>query len=334
MFVSIIIPIYKVADYVEKCLLSALNQTYAQIEIILINDATPDNSMEVINNVLKNHPTDKEIRIINHKINKGLSAARNTGINASKGKYIFFLDGDDWLAMDCIEKQLIIAEKGNVDIVIGDGAFIGENPRISKWWDFNFLPDYLYDKRAIQKVYFSNKLYMMAWNKLIKKDFIINNQLFFKEDIIHEDDLWSYNLILVINSIGISKDTTYFYQLRENAIASQILERNIINKFVVAEEMLHQINEKNDFGKVYVLLYIIDVIHMSVFSNQCKNETIKYKQAIYKHLKTKLKYNIFKDSNFFLIMPLLIPYVALKLYFKVWRKLLDYKLIELPTYEK
>ena len=109
MLVSIIVPIYNVADYIEKCLLSVLNQTYRNIEVVLVNDCTPDNSIEVVQIILEGYKADRQIQILHHTINRGLSAARNTGIDAAKGEYIFFLDSDDWISEDCIERMLQLA---------------------------------------------------------------------------------------------------------------------------------------------------------------------------------------------------------------------------------
>ena len=98
MKVSIIIPVYNVAKYIERCLLSVLNQTWPDLEVILVNDCTPDNSMEIVRRVVASHPRGAVVRCLEHEENRGLSAARNTGISASVGDYLYFLDSDDYIS--------------------------------------------------------------------------------------------------------------------------------------------------------------------------------------------------------------------------------------------
>lgn len=106
--VSIIIPIYNVEQYLAQCLDSVINQTYKNIEIICVNDCSLDNSFRILDEYSKN---DKRIKIINRENNGGLSAARNTGLDNASGKYIYFLDSDDWIDLDYIEKMLNAADK-------------------------------------------------------------------------------------------------------------------------------------------------------------------------------------------------------------------------------
>ena len=145
------------------------------------------NSIEVDKTHLENYTSVIESRIIHHEVNKRLSAARSAWNNMAKDEYIFFLDSDDWISEDCIEKQVSIAKEGNVDMVFGDIEIVGATERLCKWWNFDSLLDYYYDREVIHKLYYSNHLYMIAWNKLVNRCFIIDNDLFFKVGIIHED---------------------------------------------------------------------------------------------------------------------------------------------------
>ena len=98
MKVSIIVPVYNVAKYIERCLLSVLNQTWQDLEVILVNDCTLDDSMEIARRVVASHPRGTVVRCLEHEENRGLSAARNTGISASVGDYLYFLDSDDYIS--------------------------------------------------------------------------------------------------------------------------------------------------------------------------------------------------------------------------------------------
>ena len=106
MLISIIIPIYKVEPYIVRCIDSVLNQTYRELEVILVDDCSPDKSMTMARDYIEQSSLSKDLQFIylRHEKNKGLSAARNTGINSATGKYVFFLDSDDEITPDCLEK--------------------------------------------------------------------------------------------------------------------------------------------------------------------------------------------------------------------------------------
>lgn len=223
MLVSIIIPIYNVEEYIERCLFSVFNQTYTDIEIILVNDCTPDNSMSCVNDILSLRPNETRVRIINHEENQGLSAARNTGINNAKGEYLYFLDSDDAITLDCIET--LLSNCNGEEIIIGgvqkdDQTLYCENNVGS------------YKGSEIFEAYFRGDIYDMACNKLIKKDFVLTNQLFFKPKLIHEDFLWSYQAAMVTSSMIIIAEPTYIYYVRTGSLNTNFTKRNIDNIFI------------------------------------------------------------------------------------------------------
>ena len=296
----------------------------------MVDDSTLDNSIEIVKTLLENYKSVIEIRIIHHEVNKGLSAARNTGINIAKGEYIFFLDSDDWISEDCIEKQVSIAKEGNVDMVFGDIEIVGDTERLSKWWNFDSLLDYYYDREVIQKLYYSNQLYMMAWNKLVKRSFIIDNDLYFKEGIIHEDDLWSFRVMLVIDSIGILNQKTYFYLLRNGSITKENSSKNIIYKYNIGIEMLKLAIKQNIQSQNYALNYLISFIHRSVFNNTNKKETRTCIKKANEFFKNKTNYQDYRQSNIYLRSTLVLPYYLTKLYFQILGRLIKYHLIDSP----
>lgn len=114
--ISVIVPVYNVEKYIEKCMRSIMEQTLEEIEIIIINDGSPDRSLDVINKLMKE---DQRIQVITKK-NGGLSSARNMGIKIATGKYIQHIDGDDWVEKDFLKSVYEFAEKENLDIVVSD----------------------------------------------------------------------------------------------------------------------------------------------------------------------------------------------------------------------
>ncbi len=116
--VTICVPIYRVENYIERCARSLFEQTYDNIEYIFVNDSSPDKSVDVLRKVLLDYPSRKpHVRVINHEQNKGLAAARNTGVRASTGDFILHVDSDDWISKDAIDKIVCKQKEKNADIV-------------------------------------------------------------------------------------------------------------------------------------------------------------------------------------------------------------------------
>ena len=163
--VSIVIPVYNVEKYIEKCLLSVINQTYKNLEIIIVNDGTKDNSLKICEKIKQ---MDERVKIINQK-NGGLSCARNTGIDNANGEYICFVDSDDFLENDFVEVLLNFAKEKNVDICACDFWYIDEN---DKKWTLKEKNDKMYSNiEAIKDILLDNqKTEVMTWNKIYKLD--------------------------------------------------------------------------------------------------------------------------------------------------------------------
>lgn len=126
--ISIIVPVYGVEKYIERCAKSLFEQTYNNIEYIFVNDCTTDNSIGVLNSVIEKYPLlNNQIHIINHKKNGGLAAARKTGLLSALGEYVMHVDSDDWISTDAVESMLNSALSNNADIVVGNMCFSYKN---------------------------------------------------------------------------------------------------------------------------------------------------------------------------------------------------------------
>ena len=146
--VTVSIPIFKCEKFIIRCLECVKNQTYKNLEIILVNDFTPDNSMSLIRNFMEANQ-DLNIKIIEHEVNSGLSVVRNNGIKASTGKYLFFLDSDDEITPDCIHLLVKNAQKTDAQIIIGQNRWINTFDNSTK--DFGF-------PTIAEKKYYDNNL--------------------------------------------------------------------------------------------------------------------------------------------------------------------------------
>nr|WP_297165202.1 glycosyltransferase family 2 protein [uncultured Dysgonomonas sp.] len=255
MKISIIIPIYNVSKYIERCITSVMCQTYQNIEIILVNDCTPDNSMDIVANLIDNFSTKHEIIICNQDVNQGLSAARNTGIRKATGDYIYFLDSDDELPKDAIKKLVYLATKYNSDFVIGNVEQI--YPDSVKLINVKlFEKEYIECNSEIKISFLQKKWYVMAWNKLVKSQFLFDNNLFFEEGIYHEDNLWSFQLALVAQSMSICNDTTYLYHMNPGTISSVIRQKNIDDFVFIFEKCVSLAIDTKELDNPDMLNYL------------------------------------------------------------------------------
>lgn len=178
MKVSVIIPVYNVSKYIERCLLSVLNQTWQDLEVILVNDCTPDDSMEVAGKVLSSHPRGGMARCLAHGVNRGQSAARNTGIRVATGDYLYFLDSDDYLPLDSIATLLKFAEARQYDFILGNYEITGKSRAIPL---MRMEEGAVTCNEDILSGYAKDLWPRTVWNMLVRKDFLLAEELFFEE---------------------------------------------------------------------------------------------------------------------------------------------------------
>lgn len=216
--ISIIIPIYNVEAYIRRCLESVMTQEFtdAVIECILIDDCTPDRSMAVVEELVNNYDGPISFVLLKHEENRGLSAARNTGILHAKGDYVFFMDSDDYIMPHSLQSFLDYQSKyENVDILIGNVKNSKSNSNmINGVYDSCLMTD----RDLIFQRMLHHKVYLYAWNKLIKRDTLISHHIFFEEGIIYEDQCWSYLLFSKVSSVLLLSQVTYVYEYNPNSI--------------------------------------------------------------------------------------------------------------------
>ena len=247
--VSIVIPIYKVEPYIERCIKSVINQTYKDLEVILVDDCSPDNSMRLATKTIETFGQSSKMKFvtIKHEKNKGLSAARNTGTMQANGDYIFYLDSDDEIPSDCIS-QLLDEVKKHPDVQIVQGELKSIPKR--DYYDmthlsaFSFIDNNDWVRYRLFKD--TKRLPINAWNKLIQKDFIIKNKLYFKDGIIHEDELWMINVARKLQKMAFCHHTTYVHYINPNSIMTATSKmRSAENMAIVIDEALSNLDEHN-----------------------------------------------------------------------------------------
>lgn len=213
--VSVIIPVYNVEEYIEQCVNSLINQDIRKVEFIFVNDGSTDKS---IMNLKKYN--DCRIKIINRE-NGGLSAARNTGMKAAIGKYILFLDSDDYLKDNkALKRMYKIAEENDSDIVVGNAVKVYEDGSELPFYrdEEIFFECTLKSKLFLKEFIKKDSMQVPVWMSLYKRTFLLDNNLFFKEGILHEDELFTPQAFLKANNISIYKSDFYAYRQRANSI--------------------------------------------------------------------------------------------------------------------
>lgn len=222
--ISIIIPIYGVERYIERCARSLFEQTFEDIEYIFVNDCTKDASIEILQSVIEDYPNRKsQIKILNHETNNGLPQARKTGVIEAKGDYILHCDSDDWLELDMCEKLWKAVDQNSADVVICDYyEDTGSERKIKA-----IIED---DRNSIFYNHFTCQRVCSVWNKLIKRSL-------YSEDIIYpvanmgEDFALIIQLFYKVKKVVYIHLPLYHYFINENSITNAKSEQCILNRY-------------------------------------------------------------------------------------------------------
>jgi glycosyltransferase involved in cell wall biosynthesis len=275
ILVSIIIPIYNQEKYLPDCLASVEKQSIANMEVILVNDGSTDRSQKIIDEFCMCHQT-WEIITINRK-NGGLSAARNSGIRKSRGKYIYFLDADDSISDNCLRYLVDFAEKYSADVVMGENYIIKDEEKTHIRLGFN--ETMITGNQVILQYYTERLWYNVAWNKLVKAEIIKNNQLYFSEGNIFEDSLWTFQLATYIKSLGAVHLPTYNYFIRSGS--QSIMQSNSAKhkrwmKYIpILKEMSTFIKEKLLYENSLVGRFFLQELNHTIYGLQDCGELSK-----------------------------------------------------------
>lgn len=218
--VSVIVPVYNVEAYLEQCIHSILQQSYKNIELILVNDGSTDKSLEIIQKFQKNY---SEIVVVNQK-NQGLSGARNSGINIAKGEYIIFVDSDDYIDKELVEDAVKRTEETNSDITVFGYKRVQEDGTLIK--EVKLKENILSVNEALSQI-LSLKISPMACNKLYKRALFLDNNIRYPLNKLHEDLGTTYKLIWHTKRVAILPKSYYNWVVRDGSITSNTTYRHV-----------------------------------------------------------------------------------------------------------
>lgn len=254
--ISIIIPVYNVEKYLKECMDSIVRQTLKDIEIIVINDGSTDNSRKILEEYKE------ENVIIIDKANGGLSSARNIGIIKAKGKYVMFVDSDDYINDNMCEELFKIAEETGSDVVkCGMRLFFEESDK----------EDYIlykqkedvksYSNEEVLKKYFSYEIRGYICSMIVNRNFLIENDIKFPEGFYYEDILPSLKILNVANTTTLVNKSFYNYRQRNTSISNTIKEKNVKDYIIQVEKCIDYYDKNVDIKSIYEYMEAFKILN-------------------------------------------------------------------------
>lgn len=277
--ISIVLPIYNVENYIEKCMESVLNQTYKNIEIILVDDGSPDNCPIICDQYVKE---DNRVKVV-HKENGGLSDARNAGIKVANGDYITFIDSDDYVDKDYVEFLYNTIEETDADIAIGGHRVIYDSGKIiEKETHENSV---LEPKKVLERILYDDGIDLSAWGKLYKR--YLFNDIKFPKGRLFEDSATTYMLVDKANKIAINSISKYNYIIRKNSISNAKFSPKKMDLITSTREMNEYVKNKypdlkNAANRRLMYAYLSTLSQLA----KCKEKYPKEEKEMTDYIKT------------------------------------------------
>lgn len=314
--ISVIVPVYGVEKYLEKCAASLMQQSYKNIEIIFVDDCSPDKSEEILAEVSK---IDKRIKVIRNKVNSGLSFSRNAGLEAANGKYIVFIDSDDYVNPYMIEKLYKRLKTDHSDMSLCSFAYVNENGVILDNEQDNPIRDgVITGQKVLMQKFFEerNWYWIVAWNKLYRKELFENTR--FPNGKIHEDEFIAHLIYHNCQRVSCISDKLYMYRQRENSIMKL---KDAENHLDASEAYVMRANffVSNGYCEKLAIRCLIKAIQE--FEKYCFMTTENYNLAKISHLQGQYrdicKKIWCKDRNLKIISVLIRNYIGMYLNYKI-----------------
>lgn len=311
MDISIIVPIFNCEKYLRRCLDSLLNQQIKEYEILCINDCSNDNSMKILEEYSKYYD---KIKIINNKVNEGVSKSRNIGILESKGEYIVFCDGDDSYEKNSISMMLEYARKNGSDFVVTNHCIVKKGKKILRDYVSKYKEEFPNKKNCIRNIDLS------SCGKLVKRSIFIENEIFYPENLKRFEE---YPVIPVCcfyaKKVSCLNIHTYNYYQNINSASNSSL--NDFSVFEIAFDLFKKrilvddFKEELEFREIEHILYgkIIVMLKNNRTRNEIRDEILKFKNKHNNYTNNKYYSDLSLSRKIFLYFVQRESYTALKI---------------------
>lgn len=323
MLLSIIIPVYNVEKYLEQCIDSVIDEKIENVEIILVNDGSTDSSYEICNQYASKF---KNIKVI-HKENGGLSDARNCGIDNSCGKYLMFIDSDDYIAGKALKEILDIIKNELFDVLMYTYYEFDENIKRNKELGKNTeleSGNYKVNNIILEQILKNTNELWPAWKFIVRRSFLINNDIQFKKGFLHEDVDYTVRVISCMEDFYYLEKPIYYYRVnRKGSIMNSKSLRSLLDTSQIIIDLKKYLDNKNIDNKIKNI--IMDRLSRTFFTvlELYSKGNYEDKQNIIKNIKNNL-YLLYSSTNrkhriFVGVSKILGIRMALNLYTKIMR---------------
>ena len=293
---SIIIPVYNIEKYISNCLNSILSQSFQDFEVICVNDGSTDNSLLE----LQKYRNDERVIIIDKK-NEGSGVARNSALAIARGEYVFFVDGDDWIEENSLQKMVDEADRLKTDILVFGGLSYYEDKGQNGGYSANKLPkkylNKVFNAKDIRKDIF--KFPSTAWTKLYRREFLQKNDIKFQEIKVGQDQLPFFHSMITAQRIAILPENLYCYRKnRRGAVTAVKKKKNFspIYVFYGIEEMLKHTGLINEYKSIFVKKYFAKATSwLAKFQDDLKPQYFEEYSKLLKHVQEE--YGLYKNFH-------------------------------------
>lgn len=292
--VTISIPLYNCEESLENSLESVRRQTYRNLEVTLINDCTPDNSVRIAEDFIKKYNL-KNWKIYHLEKNSGLSVVRNKGIDTAEGKYIFFLDSDDSISDDCIEKMLQVSENDEAQLTVSQTeCFDLKTGKRSFCLGLIENIEPIIGRDGVLSGFAENRITSTATNKLVRVDFLKENQIYFVPGLYAQDELWTFHFCLKADRVGFCKAVTYQYFLHDKSVIHNRGKRHFDNWFTIGKYMDEAYRAEKDKNRKRIILnYLTRYKDMTLIMNWRAQKNEELWKESYRNYKTLSSLGLF-----------------------------------------
>ena len=295
--ISVIVPVYKVEKYLDKCIGSIASQTHANLEIILVDDGSPDGCPIMCDEWAKR---DGRIKVI-HKQNGGLSSARNAGIDVARGDYLMFVDSDDFISTQACEKLLSLIKRYDANLAMCQAQLFSDDGKIE---ELNYEETTEIYENPIELLYDSKIPYLMtAWGKLYKKE--IFNKIRFPLGKLHEDEFVIHGILDAAKSFVVTTSKWYYYLQRPGSIMGSRGEKSLRHTLEAFQQRFEFLNSRypNNYQK-NVNLYLSQLRAVYLLNRKVSKEIRREILGKYYHTYKLIEKHYFKDKLFRYFRPM------------------------------